>query len=188
MEKAKMHNFVYIDNSNVWIEGKRVSAVRNGMAVDIYDSINNNIIDNNWRIDFGKLFSFVGGENCNIEIAKLYGSKPPENDSLWNAARSKFEVKIFNRTSTGREKEVDTHIVADAIDDLLMANIDAGFKWNECMVTLVGGDRDYMPIIDRLQPRGIFVEVIFWNHASGELKYRCDKFVNLDEHFADITH
>ena len=31
-----MANYLYVDNSNVWIEGKRVSAVAKGYAPDIW--------------------------------------------------------------------------------------------------------------------------------------------------------
>jgi len=35
--------FVYVDNSNLWIEGMRVSAVRKGLAADAKDAMNRHI-------------------------------------------------------------------------------------------------------------------------------------------------
>ena len=32
-----MANFLYVDNSNVWIEGMHVAAVKSGMAPDIWN-------------------------------------------------------------------------------------------------------------------------------------------------------
>jgi len=38
-KEVMMAELVYVDNSNVFIEGQRVSAVKNGMALDIRDAI-----------------------------------------------------------------------------------------------------------------------------------------------------
>ena len=40
-----MAELVYVDNSNVFIEGKRVKAVESGLAMNIYDAMNNRILD-----------------------------------------------------------------------------------------------------------------------------------------------
>jgi hypothetical protein len=40
-----MAEFVYVDNSNVFIEGQRVSAVAKGMAMNIYDAMENRVLD-----------------------------------------------------------------------------------------------------------------------------------------------
>ena len=40
-----MAELVYVDNSNVFIEGKRAKAVASGMAMNIYDAMNNRILD-----------------------------------------------------------------------------------------------------------------------------------------------
>jgi hypothetical protein len=80
-----MANYLYVDNSNVWIEGMRVSAVANAIAPDLWTAIDNRIVDYNWKIDFGKLHEFAGGDE--IGRAVLYGSRPPANDSLWAIAK-----------------------------------------------------------------------------------------------------
>jgi hypothetical protein len=48
-----------VDNSNTFIEGKRVSAVSKKLVPNIYEAMNRNIIDNSYRLDFGKLHSFT---------------------------------------------------------------------------------------------------------------------------------
>ena len=58
-----MAEYVYVDNSNVFIEGKRVAAVQRGLAADIWQAINYGIFDNTYRLDFGKLHRFVAGDN-----------------------------------------------------------------------------------------------------------------------------
>lgn len=64
---------IIVDNSNVWIEGKKFSAkikgvkpLQNGKHID----------DPSWRIDFGKLLTVVAGEQ-KIREAILVGSRPP---------------------------------------------------------------------------------------------------------------
>lgn len=177
MQVRRMNNFLYVDNSNVWIEGMRVSAVHKGLAVDIGDSIANNILDRDWKIDFGKLFLFAGGNKSSVKKATLYGSRPPENDSLWKAAAHKnFEVKIFDRNPANREKKIDVQIATDILEDSYQV-IDPITN----MVSLVAGDGDYVPVVQSLKRRNIYVEVLFWGHASRELQNECDNFINLNE-------
>lgn len=184
MEKARMNNFVYIDNSNVWIEGKKVSAGREGLAVDIDEANERKMSDYSWRIDFGKLFNFVGGDSCTVKVANLYGSRPPQNDSLWESARNNnFEPKVVDRNSLGKEKKIDTQIVTDIMRDAYVSMTPP----EQCMVSLVAGDADYVPVIKELRSKGIFVEVAFWNHASHELRRECDNFVNLNDHIDEIS-
>ena len=63
-----MADYIYVDNSNLYIEGKRVSAVRKGLAMNIYDAMNNRILDFDYSISFGRLHEFVAGrdksQNC----------------------------------------------------------------------------------------------------------------------------
>src|SRR5207247_7017938 len=84
-ERAAMANFLYVDNSNVWIEGMHVAAVAHGLAPNIFAAQEHKICDYGWKIDFGKLLQFAGGTTPQIGRAVLYGSKPPPNDSLWAA-------------------------------------------------------------------------------------------------------
>jgi hypothetical protein len=69
--------------------GGRVSAVRLGMAPNIYDAMNNGIVDNSWNIDYGRLHEFLCGTNqAEIGAARLLGSPPP-NDSFWEMITEK---------------------------------------------------------------------------------------------------
>src|SRR5215213_5494632 len=107
-----MANYLYVDNSNVWIEGMHVSAVAKGIAPEIWSALQNKICDYDWKIDFGKLHEFAGGDD--IGKAFLYGSRPPANDTLWQIARSKgFEVVTYDRNVANREKKVDIAIAKD---------------------------------------------------------------------------
>lgn len=109
-----MAELVYVDNSNVFIEGKRVKAVASGLAMNIYDAMNNRILDNSYKIDFGRLHDFIAGtDKQQIKRCMLFGSRPPPNDTIWNIARrAGFEVITEERNVRNKEKKIDTGIVA----------------------------------------------------------------------------
>ncbi len=174
-----MAEFVYVDNSNVFIEGQRVSAVSKGMAMNIFDAINNRVLDFSYRLDFGKLHEFVAGNDpSKISRAMLFGSRPPKNDSLWKLAESAgFEVVVEDRNLCNKEKKIDTGIVAAMTRDAYTKA-----KKDKDVITLVAGDGDYVPAIKQLKDDGYNVELVFWNHAAGELKKACSRFVSLDKY------
>lgn len=69
-----MTTYTYVDNSNLYIEGSRVSAVKKGMAKNIVEAMKNGIVDHGWMLDYGKLYKYVSGQDT---VAKLWGSPPP---------------------------------------------------------------------------------------------------------------
>ena len=172
-----MAELVYVDNSNVSIEGKRVKAVASGRAKNIYDAMNHNILDPRYKLDFGRLHFFIAGdEEANIKRCMLFGSRPPPNDSLWAAAKhAGFEVRVEDRNVQNKEKKIDTGIVAAMMRDAYTI-----CERGADTITLVGGDADYVPAVTPLVADGFNVEVVFWNHASGELRGTCSKFIDLD--------
>ncbi|MCL2347392.1 MAG: NYN domain-containing protein [Planctomycetaceae bacterium] len=179
-----MSKFVYVDNSNVWIEGRRVSAVTKDMAYDVWDAINNSIFDREWKYDFGKLLNLVGGMRNGLKKASLFGSRPPENDSLWAAAASHgFEVTVEDRNAQNREKKIDTGIAVQMIADSY--EIPVNPRTDE--MVLVAGDSDYVPVILNLSKRGIRVVVWFWDHAAPEIKNAAAEFRSLNRHLVDIA-
>ena len=79
---------MYVDNSNVYIEAQRVSAVNKNMALNIYDAMTNRILDTSFRLDFGRLHYFLAANDPKqIKRAVLFGSRPPANDHLWSMAK-----------------------------------------------------------------------------------------------------
>jgi uncharacterized LabA/DUF88 family protein len=175
-------NLLYVDNSNVWIEGMHLAAVRHGMAPNIWEAQRARICDQNWRIDFGKLFEFAGGDRSEVKKATLFGSRPPANDSLWDTAKRKgFEVVVYDRNVANREKKIDTDIVATIMEDtftILDPEADE--------VTLVAGDSDYVPAIEKIRKRGITFHVVFWSHAARELREAATKFIPLDPYLEHL--
>lgn len=178
-----MANLLYVDNSNVWIEGMHVAAAMNSKAPDVWTAVKEKICDYSWTLDFGRLFEFAGGEKTEVKLAKLFGSRPPKNDSLWVAAERKgFEVIVYDRNVANHEKKIDTDIVATMIEDSyerLQIGVDE--------ITLVAGDSDYVPAIEKLKRRNIPVHVVFWGHAARELKDVATKFVNLDDYLQHLA-
>ncbi|MDR1931836.1 MAG: NYN domain-containing protein, partial [Spirochaetales bacterium] len=130
---------ILVDNSNVFIEGRKFAARNKGLVKqsdDQYDPV-----DWSWRIDFGSLLKQVANGHKIIK-AILVGSTPPPNDSLWNAAKSQgFEVITHERShSTGEEKAVDTELVARGLKIIYKHPAPAILK-------LLSGDRDFLPLI-----------------------------------------
>ncbi len=174
-----MKIFTYVDNSNLFIEGRRLSAVRKRIdgVTNIYEAINLKTFDNDWSIDYGRLHEFLcGTDKLEIGGARLWGSPPPQ-DSFWSYVESKgFDVQTYER-SGGKEKKVDTAIA-------YRIGKDAGqvvAKENDIIV-IAAGDKDYMPCIDDLTSDGFKVHVAFWGHAAREVQEAATKFINLDPH------
>lgn len=177
-----MANLLYVDNSNVWIEGMHVAAFAKGLAPNIWAAVNGNLCDYGWKLDFGKLFAFAGGEKKNVRKATLFGSRSAKNATLWNAARRKgFEIVTHDRNVANHEKKVDTDIVATMIEDSYEI-LKPGDE-----ITLVSGDSDYVPAIEKLKKRGIPVHVIFWSHAARELKNSATSFTELNQWLVHLS-
>ncbi len=177
--------FVYVDYSNVWIEGMRVSAVRRGMAPSPAVAMRDHITDQSWRLDFGRLYEAVCPDDLSIGRSSLFGSRPPADDSLWAVARARgFEVTVFDRNAFNKEKGVDMEMGAQIIDD--------SYQWmkpeRDDRVVLVSGDQDFLPIVGRLHVRGIETTAVFWEHATaGNLRNGVDSFAPLDPLFDHLT-
>ena len=177
-----MADWIYVDNSNVFIEGKRVSAVTRGLAPDIYDAMNNKILDNEYRLSFGKLYEFVAGhDKTNTARAMLFGARPPAKDELWNSVeRAGFELVLEDRNVANKEKKIDTGIVAAMMRDAYKnAKNDDTFK-------IVSGDSDYVPAILQMKEDGFTVDAVFWDHAANELKEAASNFISLNDHIDNL--
>ena len=170
-------DYIYVDNSNLYIEGRRVSAVAQRLARDIYDAMKNDILDHGYTISFGKLHEFLCGQDKRqIKRAALFGSRPPPNDGIWQyAKKAGFELHLEDRNYANKEKKIDTGIAT-----LLTKDAYKNGNPKDDLFVLVAGDGDYVPTINTLQDDGFKVEVVFWNHASRELKEAASKFIELD--------
>ena len=130
---------ILVDNSNVFIEGKKLSARRKGVVRQVGDSRDPQ--DPSWRVDFGHLLNFMANGRDIID-AILVGSEPPQNDSVWTSAKEQgFRVLTYERSFSGKEKEVDTEIATQAAEIILLNKDQPG------ALVLGSGDRDFLPSV-----------------------------------------
>ncbi len=177
-------NFTYVDNSNVFIEGSRVSAVVKGLpgAATIIEAMNNRIVDYDWQIDYGSLHQFACGDPAEIGGAHLWGSPPP-GDSFWEMVeRHGFKVTTYDRNAAGKEKEVDVAIAHKMTKDAY-----SGVVTPRDEMTLVAGDKDYVPMVEDLVANKFVIHVVFWDHAAAELKAVASKFTSLNPYLDFLT-
>ena len=95
---------IYIDNSNLWIQGQKTYAEKKGLTVEW---------DPTWRFDVGRLKDILTRNSplqdremsFNVKV-HLYGSTPPPVDTVWQAIKSHdVDVNTFARSTwTGREE------------------------------------------------------------------------------------
>lgn len=169
-----MLTYTYVDNSNVFIEGQRIAAVKKRLAKDLYDASNRRIVDHTWNLDYGKLHQFVCGDRSQVGAAKLWGSPPP-GDSFWKMVESKgFKVTKYDKGVAGTEKKVDVAIAHQMTKDAYTL-IDK----TSSEITLVSGDKDFVPVIEDLVAEGFKVVVAFWSHAAAELRNSATQFIDL---------
>lgn len=168
-----MDLFLFIDNSNLFIEMRRVAQLVFNYDDDLLRRV---------RVDYGKLLEYIRKER-ELKEAILVGSKPPPNDSLWARLRKLgIELKIYERSPfTDREREVDQELV-NCIRDTMETNKPPG------VIALVSGDGGYVTTMERCVSRGWMVETYFWRQAAASLKHLGGgTFFNLNPDFDRIT-
>lgn len=111
-DKPRIH--VFVDNSNVLLEGRRCSQMRKKGAARL-----SAFLDDSYEVDWGK-FLYVVQENDQRGLANvpiLYGSRPPPNDSVWQRIRDDgFDTKVFGRNIRNKEKGVDMEMGMDIVE------------------------------------------------------------------------
>ncbi|MGB8528568.1 MAG: NYN domain-containing protein, partial [Rhodoplanes sp.] len=169
-----MTNYIYVDNSNIYIEGCRIQAVKAGLATNIFDAMNKGVVDHTWNLDYGRLYEFFCQPG---DVARLWGSPPP-GDSFWEMVKRKgWEIKIYDKNIRNKEKKVDV-----AIGYAMSKDAFTRVGKAKDVLTLVAGDKDHEPAVLDLKQEGFNVEVAFWGQAASELKAAATKFINLDQY------
>lgn len=166
---------IMVDNSNIFIEGQKYSAQYKGQDDDK---------DRSWRIDFGRLLEQLAAGR-EIHTAILVGSRPPKNDSVWEEAkRNGFSVTVHDRDAKGKEKAVDTELVAQATRIISKAGV-------PMVLVVASGDRDFIPLVNVAHEEGWSVEMAAFSSAfsaMGQMATTVDKIVTLDAIFTDIGY
>ncbi|CAG8782839.1 779_t:CDS:2, partial [Dentiscutata erythropus] len=171
---------VFIDNSNIWIEGKYT--VGNLERLGTFDFDRNSYYFKQLQIDHGRLLTTVQCERKLGGAPFLVGSRPPPNDSLWARIRDQgFEVNIFDRdVRSHREKEVDTELVISATETI--TSNDPG------VLVLIADDRDYRPLVKRALKHNWTVETWFWNSGVSSFLKSDTNFRSLDNCYRSFSY
>ena len=144
--------WVFLDNSNLWIETKKCYGLR--LKNKFYQE------DPRVRIDPGKLVQVLLGSRY-VEEAILYGSEPPAVAAYWEQAKKKnWIVKKFEKSFySGKEKLVDTAMVSDITAKVAFSQLRqtvGGIKYEDGhnVIVLVSGDGDMKPAVEQVIEQG----------------------------------
>ncbi|KAF7546085.1 hypothetical protein G7Z17_g8668 [Cylindrodendrum hubeiense] len=154
----------FVDDSNIWIEAQKFAASPNSRMPKLTDGDR----DPRFRINIGKLVDTLR-KNRSQGPSFLYGSRPPPNDSVWNAFKGfKFQTKIYDRV-LGKEKQVDNSMATDMSAEATELKIRAEYesktiqqKANTTFIVITG-DRDMLPSVKKVLACDIKVELWAWN-------------------------
>lgn len=166
---SKESIYVYMDNSNVWIEAKKLKGQLKGKE------------DRQIRVDVGKLLKIIAKDRI-VAKAVLYGSEPPAADTVWKSIKEKgWEVKVRKRNpTTNKEKGVDSELVVDVCRTIFKNSPE-----NKTIV-FISGDGDFMPPIEEAKKDKWKVEVYMWKHAiSNEFKNEPGISIHFLDNFKD---
>ena len=150
------HVFLYVDDSNMWIEAKKLAANKLKLKCVEVPRL---------RLDIGKVTDVVANDR-KVAWGILYGSEPPPIDSVWQKIRERGWKVITTRRSTftKKEKQVDHQMVAD-ITALVSGCVFKG------KIVMVSGDADMIPAIRKSLQRKWSTEIWMWeNGVSNALK------------------
>ncbi|WP_316228648.1 NYN domain-containing protein [Bradyrhizobium sp. SZCCHNR1045] len=163
-----------VDNSNIFIEGQKISAIRKGVGPDAVTGKQPG--DMSWRIEFAKLLSYLA-DGRTIRKAFLVGSRPPPNDHVWEMAKANgFEVITHARDANNKEKAVDTELVARGTLAIATTPTPA-------VLIIASGDRDFIPLVNIAHELGWTVEMCAFSSSyaqQGEMALAVDKVRPLD--------
>lgn len=173
---------IVVDNSNIFIEGQKFSAKAKGVSRNPGDTRDPQ--DPSGRVDFGQLLNKVANGRA-VTHAILVGSRPPQNDSVWDAAkRNGFHVTVHERSSSNKEKAIDTELVAQGTE--IVCTVSA-----PQYIAILSGDRDFIPLVSVAQRRCWSVEMWAFKNAfnpNGEMAMTVDSIKPLDDVFPEIGH
>jgi len=179
--QARGRRLVYIDNSNLWIEGKMLDGLHRFAAGDAIaaryapecSALGSAEAywreDSAYRVDYLKLLHLL---NVPAEPERramyLIGSRPPANEELWNRLRQEqvgLELRIIDRNASNREDRVDQELIS-----LLIAE---DFEPHDEIV-IVAGDGGYAKSLASIMSKRrtvAAVHIVSWLHAASmELK------------------
>jgi hypothetical protein len=163
--KAKLN--VYIDNSNVWIQGQKTYARDRNYTTDS---------DNTWRVGFSRLINTVmqhsrlryDKSDYSID-AYMYGSGSSYKMDEFAAemgAKHGIKMRMLDRSLlSGKEKEVDTTLVAELVEEVMHLHYE-GPRHSEFVI--VSGDKDLRCGARMAAKYGFPVHVWAWENSMSK--------------------
>jgi uncharacterized LabA/DUF88 family protein len=166
---------ILVDNSNIFIGGRQLAG--EAQPDDDRD------IDPSWRIDFGALIEVLA-DGRKVEHALLVGSRPPFADAVWEAAAKEgFEVIVHDRNAQGKEKAIDTELVARGTEIVCLAE-------EPMVLVIASGDLDLLPLVNLAKEYGWDVEMCAFSNSyspESELCLSCNTVRPLDEYLEVLS-
>ncbi|KAL9956978.1 hypothetical protein ACROYT_G038549 [Oculina patagonica] len=180
LHAEKEHVFIYVDDSNMWIEAKKLAAVKSKLKC---------VEDPRTRLDIGKVTDVVASGR-DVAWGTLYGSEPPAIDTVWQKIRDHGWKVVTNKRSTytNKEKQVDHQMVADITALVSDRSVVKG------KVVMVSGDADMIPAIKESLKSKWSIEIWMWESGiSNSLRKlskdnpECLKISELDSMLEVVT-
>ena len=173
--------WIYVDNSNIWIGAKYLSS-----KVKKFKSSQ----DHRVRISVGKLTDVVAKKR-RVGKGTLYGSEPPQIDSVWEKIRKQgWEVKTKEKSYlTHKEKEVDAQLLVDVTEKACTTPPN-----ERSTIVLITGDSDMRPAVEKIMEyEGWKVEIYMWQDSLSDRLKQLSKTNEdvtcepLDDHMMDVV-
>jgi hypothetical protein len=174
-----VRSYIFVDNSNIFIEGQRAAASAEGLPSR----------GKLYRLDFGRLFAFLNPSPdgaffglAGEQFPKLYGSEPPPLDSIWKVLEAMgVGLKIFKKNPRGIEKRVDAALIIDCTK--LVS------KWQpkpDGEIVIVAGDADYYDLVGDALSAGWPVRVVCWRDATAQIVRDLPVYQDLTPHLRTV--
>jgi uncharacterized LabA/DUF88 family protein len=164
------------------IEAQKISALARGWARSLTELNQQEPIDFGYRLDFHRLMALLREVEDPVR-STVFGSVIDDNETLWPYAEvAGFEVRVVERSISGKEKRVDTGVVTRVCRDAYLLA-----QPGRDRITLVAGDGDYEPMVRQLMQDSFEVTLLYWSHASRELQEAASRFYPLDAYLEELA-
>ena len=173
----------YVDGSYAIRGAQQVSAVRRGLVRSMTEAMEREIYDPSARLRYGALRDFLVGPDSRSPV-RLFTSAADAMSALRLERTMRgcgFSPYIALRSCGGREKRVDTEMAISLVEET--RDLPPG-----TVVTLLAGDDDFTPAVQRMIRRGLLVDLVGWEDStSRQLQILARRVLTLDEHFASLV-
>ncbi len=173
----------FVDGSYAMLGAQQLSAVRRGFAGSVVEAMERGICDRAARLHYRRLHDFLVEPTSRFP-ARLFTSAPDESSALRITrlmCECGFLPYIAVRAGGSREKRVDTEMAISLVEET--CELPRG-----AVVTLVAGDDDFTPAVQRLVRRGLEIDLVGWEYSiSRELQSLARRVLTLDRHFTSLV-